>query len=1669
MAKSGDKETKDFLAGIINPKEGLKREVPAFEKFRTSWQQGISDATLFKHSPETLINAARTQEELFLIQEHLQKRFPNQASGQPWWDLYHQRRLSLSSKPSFYGTDKTGKGLWGATVNPQEYVRKHASSQGLQGRSISRHLYGGFASWEQITGQQPLLTSSAVIKAPKLPNLPSNALFFDFETTGLLKKDSSIISYGFLDSAPGTKSSPTSLFAEFERTKTFSPQVEKTIIPQWEKASKGQKLLTEKQLITQFVEHVEKPKTALFGYNIKQFDLPMAFETAQKYNLEGRLQKALKSTSIVDVAEHSMAFLSSQLSGKVVGWEAGMVSELGLNPLGWQLEAVAKGLGYAGTSGAHEASEDVRMTKFVWEQLQDKEKAAKAFNYKTWKGTVEGLTKQTIQEVPTNKIVDYSRVMAGKTEEYYSKPFAKQLVDFTGKRAARAEKVVQEATETVFSKPVSGKTGKVLGGITGKATLGSALSYGASFAGMSMIMPGDFWQNMFSSTGWEAARLGAKHTGYGGWKQWAAAAGGAAVANILWTGAANAFSGKDDAYNTIEGLRHGGMAEDIRRKFTEFGSGYQGPNPWLNPAYNEAEDVPRYTTMRASQLGKSEKEIYNWYTKRDNPSEFLAASANAGTALHLVEEAKAVQSGRVQAAEEFLYDPQTGITGHIDLTYPSGAPADIKTVSDKRFRQVEKYGAFKKHIHQLNWYMHQKNTQSGFLEYVSRDDTSKRITTEISFSEKMLQEDVEKVKKVQERVRTEIASGKLDPSMLPGAASIERLQGAAQEDIGEAERNIEKIPELEKVFQEEMEYLNTVKAKTFNAPFQQRFSGKDDNYNTIEGLRHGGMAQGVRRSLTDFGSGYQGLEEGIGAAEVGSAINSGLMIGMAGLTGWDRFGVKGALGGGVIGAGLAFGSSFLQFENKEDALGKKLWNGVLEGIKSSATTSMLASSMMKGTLLGKLTQKSASFKTYMDNMGSVLGKELVEAGGFYGTMGRAGAEGAQKIFGGGTAGKIIGKGIESITGSPYMLDSVLKHGSVSNIPVKEFFTSNAKDVAAGTLGGAALSFPVTIALSLFSGKDDDYNTIEGLRHGGMAEQTRKNLTDFGSGYQGGKEESGGSGFLGFLGITAALGITAKYGSKIRSLVTGRTQFFHGTTKKAAKSIRQEGLLAKHAAKAGSTTDELLFKKGNFAKEDFQGLTYIANTKFEGKVYANQAAGLEAGRDIAQIRQEYYKAYLPGSKGDLVKFDVPLWKKPLNRGPNPEIAPYKDIDEYLKYQNDQLEAKGFSRDDPVINKAFRKQYKILKGQNPVKGDIGTEFIRGSKDFNSLGIAELKEYITANPVDFVKGTAATAGIAGLGVYSFSSMFSGKDDAYNTIEGLRHGGMAEGVRRDLTEFGSGWDPLRKIASKIFGEKKGVFKKLVKTEKFQEALLKGKAIKELGEGKWGRTYLMQGKVEGKDFQYVMKQAREDNPIAPFVLGKKYLAKEAKALEDISGEILPSYYGYSAKSNKLFMEYLPGKQLTEAQASKLPKEALGVMREQIKRIAEKGYVNVDIHPGNILYQKATATAPARLSWIDFGLAAQEQEWKSFTKSPVTKAMSPEMLMRQALSKNIKSSETNALQQRLNAIKKPDTIPPNTTMRKQAKKRIQNFRKITEGSVGIGLKSAHNATKGSKRFHSTGV
>ena len=74
---------------------------PAFERYRKNWLDQVDLNALKAYTPQQLINAARTQDELFFIGDYLYEQY---GRGQSWWNYhYHKRRLELGHRPSFYG------------------------------------------------------------------------------------------------------------------------------------------------------------------------------------------------------------------------------------------------------------------------------------------------------------------------------------------------------------------------------------------------------------------------------------------------------------------------------------------------------------------------------------------------------------------------------------------------------------------------------------------------------------------------------------------------------------------------------------------------------------------------------------------------------------------------------------------------------------------------------------------------------------------------------------------------------------------------------------------------------------------------------------------------------------------------------------------------------------------------------------------------------------------------------------------------------------------------------------------------------------------------------------------------------------------------------------------------------------------------------------------------------------------------------------------------------------------------------------------------------------------------------------------------------------------------------------------------------------------------------
>lgn len=244
-----------------------------------------------------------------------------------------------------------------------------------------------------------------------------------------------------------------------------------------------------------------------------------------------------------------------------------------------------------------------------------------------------------------------------------------------------------------------------------------------------------------------------------------------------------------------------------------------------------------------------------------------------------------------------------------------------------------------------------------------------------------------------------------------------------------------------------------------------------------------------------------------------------------------------------------------------------------------------------------------------------------------------------------------------------------------------------------------------------------------------------------------------------------------------------------------------------------------------------------------------------------------------------------------------------------------------------------------------------------------------------------------------------WSGKDDAYNTIEGLKHGGMAEQVRRSNSDFGSGWDSARALAKSIYKDmsEHKAFKMLRQSDDWKNMLTGAKELNELSHGVFGTTYLMEGQFKGEAFKFIKKTPKNSFGEAFMQKGdqlvkvtdqmrKDALAHEYSVMPIMENRIAPSPYGFDEKTESLFMELMPGKtihQLTK-EGTKLPtQDILRKISREAKIASRYGIGNADIHSGNVMFDEATN----RVSWIDWGLAKSFSESSRPTSDKALKAM----------------------------------------------------------------------------------
>lgn len=195
--------------------------------------------------------------------------------------------------------------------------------------------------------------------------------------------------------------------------------------------------------------------------------------------------------------------------------------------------------------------------------------------------------------------------------------------------------------------------------------------------------------------------------------------------------------------------------------------------------------------------------------------------------------------------------------------------------------------------------------------------------------------------------------------------------------------------------------------------------------------------------------------------------------------------------------------------------------------------------------------------------------------------------------------------------------------------------------------------------------------------------------------------------------------------------------------------------------------------------------------------------------------------------------------------------------------------------------------------------------------------------------------------------------------SIEGMRHGGIAEQLRKKYTVFGSKTDRVRQLA-KMFGMS---FEELVESQGFKEAMAKGIYAGKLGEGSFGVIEKYKSSYRGHIFSFATKSVHENAEanLRTFLAdADKFkgiekaldLSQEARTLLELRGApAVPEFYHLTEEGGKqrMFMEFLPGKNLEHvagAEISQVEKESL---KESLERATSKGIYNPDLHAGNIM------------------------------------------------------------------------------------------------------------------------
>ena len=684
-------------------------------------------------------------------------------------------------------------------------------------------------------------------------NRPVNPIFLDIETGGLEaqgKRASSILSIsmeqGGIVSEIFSHPTPGTWVSEFSKQQ---------ILPQVQQAAQTH---TEKEGIQHFIKSLHAaPRAPIVGYNIKGFDVPFLYQRAEQFGLGEDLRSAMAGRRQIDIGLRVKSLVAESISEHIdrgtfrqqLGTEtwgqavlkygqlpyeqrppefrmlsqmrsfAQQAAESPENVLhkqarGWKLEQIFSLFAPEDelVKKAHQSTADVQMTRRLFEALPKGELQARLADPEF----AQGWLKSTVESL--------GRTMDKDAGEFYHP-------SLRGRATAAWSRI-----------PVHGR--RLIGG-----------------AGI--------------------------------------AAGALATVGIV----NSLFSGKDDAYNTIEGLGHSGLGQVQRRSMTDFGSGYQGDLRY-------AGDIIR------EQLGDQlvEPEEFRDLVK------LIRSAADERQALELItpKEARNVYDTYLNwkdpemanlAKLSISESPEPGLFG---LYWPGKDELEIKGYQDPD-DLVSTLGLIRDNVDQenmtgaLNWFykvlnpdsylstvVHEglhavwekdlsttekdvfrdyffSNVEDAFMEGTESDVTTlirKAPVYAHRAARAWLTGDESDVDLVATELFAHLGESYFEASQFAGNKEtrkiVEQYIDPSRPQLGKPFNiavSFEEGPEVYRnIIRDELSWWDITKANyrasSFFSPGSTpfSFSGKDDAYNTVEGLDHRGIASELRRLNTDFAS-----------------------------------------------------------------------------------------------------------------------------------------------------------------------------------------------------------------------------------------------------------------------------------------------------------------------------------------------------------------------------------------------------------------------------------------------------------------------------------------------------------------------------------------------------------------------------------------------------------------------------------------------------------------------------------------------------------------------------------------------------------------------------------------------------------------------------------------------